>query len=156
MRSGAEFGGDVGVLVDGFEGSGSSVVAVFANKRVDDFVFTEFSDAGCEDDEIRIVGEGHARAVYGLVADPSGMELLRVEIDDGFADWLFDDFEVDLEAEFGGAEEALDVVANVEAAYCEATGLVASHDGLYVNDGQVAEEVVGGVVEHGAHGIFSA
>ena len=59
--------------------------------------------AGRKNDELPAVGEGHARAIHGLVADPCGVKLMRVKIDDGFADWLFDHFEVDFEAEFGGA-----------------------------------------------------
>ncbi len=103
VSGGAQFGGDVGVFADGFERGGRAVVAVFADERVDGLVFAELFHAGREDDELGAVGERHAGAIDGLVAEPGGVKLVRVKIDDGLLDRLGDDFEVDLEAELGGA-----------------------------------------------------
>ena len=77
-------------------------------------------DAGGKNDQFGAVGKRHAGAVDGLVAEPGAVELVRVEIDDGLADGLVEHFEVDLEAEVGGAVEALLVVADEEAAHGEA------------------------------------
>ena len=93
------------------------------------------------------VGERHAGAIDGLVAEPGAVELLGVEINDGLLDGLVEHFEIDLEAERGGEFEALDIVADEEAAHGESAIGTAADDGEHVDDRQVAEEVVGGVVE---------
>ena len=139
--------------LDRLERGRRAAIAVFADERVDALVFAELVHAGREDDELGAVGQRHAGAVDGLVADPGGVKLAGIEIDDGLADLLVDDFEVDLEAEFGGPQEALDIVADVEAAHGKAAVWLASDDGEHIDDGQMAQEVIGGVVEHVAHGI---
>jgi len=53
-----------------------------------------------------------------------------------------------------GSQEALLIVANVEATQREVAICLAAHNGLHVDDGQVLEEVIGSVVEHRAHGIL--
>ena len=108
---------------------------------------------GREDDQLGAVGQRHAGAIDGLVADPGGVELAGIEIDDGLLIGLSSDLEVDLETQFGGREEALDVVADKEAAHGQAAVCAAPHNGVHVDDGQMAQEMVGGVVEHVAHGI---
>src|ERR1035438_5978829 len=64
--------------------------------------------------------------------------------------------EVDLEAQFSSSEETLNIVADEEAAHGEASVCLAPDDGLHVDDGQVAQKMVGRVVEHVAHGIDGA
>src|SRR5215472_11007907 len=149
-----EFVGKVGVLLYVLQRGGRSDVAVLADERVDGFVFAEFAHGGTKDDELSAVCEGHAGAVDGLVADPGGVEFLGVEIDDGFADGIVKGFEVDLDAELGGAQEALLVVADVKAADGESAIVTAADDRLHVNDGEMAEEALSGVVEHGADGVL--
>src|ERR1039458_2739778 len=84
------------------------------------------------------------------------MNLLRIEIDDGLLDGFIGDLEVDFEAQFGGQVKALDVIADVEAAHGQPFAGSASHNGEYIDDGQIPEKVIGGVVEHVAHGINGA
>ena len=94
--------------------------------------------AGREDDELGAIGQRHAGAIDGLVAEPGAVKLAGIEIDDGLADRLVEHLEVDLEAEFGGQVEALRVVADKEAAHgegCPRPG--ASHHGEHVDDGQM-------------------
>ena len=67
------------IFLYSFEGSRSAAVAVFADECVDGGVFAELVDAGGKDDEFGVVGERHAGAVDGFVAEPCAFELVRVE-----------------------------------------------------------------------------
>src|ERR1035441_10614932 len=84
------------------------------------------------------------------------MKLLRIEIDDCFLDGFINDLEVDLEAQFGGQLKAFDVIADVETAHGQRAIFPAPHDGLHIDDRQLLKKVIGGVVEHIAHGIDGA
>ena len=154
MRGGAEVRGEVGVFFDSFEGGGSAAVPVFSNESVDGFVFAEFLDSRSEDDELRVITEGHARAVNGLVSEPCGVKFVGVEIDNCLAQGLVQHFEVDLDGEGRRLQEAFFVVADVEAAEGEATVGFPADYGLHVDDGPMLEEAVGRVIEHGADGIL--
>ena len=77
-------------------------------------------------------------------------------IDDCLLDLAIEHEEVALEAESGGALEALGVVADEEAAEDEIAGSVLGDDGLDVDDGQVRGEVLAGVVEDAADGRLGA
>src|SRR5580704_4916886 len=52
--------------------------------------------------------------------------------------------------------EAFDIVADEEATYSKTTLYIASDDGVHVDDGDVFEEFIGGVVKDFAHRIFRA
>jgi len=53
-------------------------------------------------------------------------------------------------------EEAVDIISNKQAATAKPTVCLAAHNGLDVHDGQVAEKMIGGVIEDVAHGILGA
>ena len=113
--------------------------------------------AGCEDDQLGVVGERHAGAVDALVAQPGGMELVRVEEDDGLRDLAIHHKEVALEAKRGGELEALGVVADVEAAHDELAGGVLVDYSLDVDDlRHHGPKVLAGVVEDAAYGRVGA
>ena len=115
VGGGAEIGGEVGILRDCIERGGRAEVSVLADQRVDGAVFAEFLHGGREDDQLGSIGQRHARAVDSFVAEPGAVKLVRVEIDDGFAQRLVEHFEIDFEAEFRSSTEALDIVADEEA-----------------------------------------
>ena len=138
VRSGAEVSGECGIFLDQRESSRRSAVAVLADELVDGGVFAELMHSGSEHDELGSVGQSHAGAVDALVAEPGAAELVRIEEDDGLFDLAVEHLEVDLERERGGEVEALDVVADVEAADDELSRCIFADDGLHVDDGQVA------------------
>ena len=107
------------LALDGFERCRSSAIAVFADQLVDRLVFAKFLYARREDDQLRAVGQRHARAIDGLVAQPGAVKLMRIEIDDGLLDRLVEHLEVHLEAQLGGPVKALDVIADEEAAHAK-------------------------------------
>ena len=61
---------------------------------------------GARDDEFGSIGQRHARAIDGLVAEPSAVELVGFEIDDGLVDGRVEHLEIHLQAEVGGEMEA--------------------------------------------------
>src|SRR5271165_529300 len=115
VRRGAEVAGQVRIFVNCLERGWGPTIAVFADQRVNGFVLAKLSHSGRENDQLSAVGEGHAGTIYGLVAQPGAVKLVRVEIHHGFANGLFEYLEIHLKAEFRGAAEALDVIANKEA-----------------------------------------
>ena len=129
------------------------MVAVLADERVVGGVFAELLQSGREDDEFAAVGDHHACAVDGLVAEPGGAELLGVEEDDDLPDGLVHEVEVDLLGESDAHVERRVVVADEESAHVHGSGvMVLSHDGHGEDDGQVGQIGVDSVVEQLADG----
>src|SRR5580704_11583926 len=95
MCGGAKITSEIRICVDCGKSSRSSEITVFANQRVDGFVFAKFLDTGSKDDEVGAISQGHTGAINSLVAEPGGVELMGIEIDDGFLNWLVEYFEVD-------------------------------------------------------------
>src|SRR3984885_10761309 len=108
-------------------------------------------DAGSEHDQFRIVSEGHASSVYALVPQPGAFELMRIKEDHRFLDFAVHHLEVNLQAQGCGKFEALDVVANVEAANDELACRILAHYRQDVNDRQLFCEVLAGVVQDAAY-----
>src|SRR5271157_642289 len=117
MRGGAQVVGQISVGFDRLERCRGSEVAVFADQGVDGLVFTEFLYSRSKNDQFRSVGQSHAGAIDGLVAEPGGVELTRIEIDDGFLDRLVEHLEVHLKTQFRSKVEALDVIADKQTAH---------------------------------------
>ena len=113
---GAEIRGEVGIVFYRGQRCGCATVAVFPDERIDGFIFAKHFHSGCEDDELGIVGQGHARAVDGLVSQPRTFEFSLVKVDDCLLDGAVEHFEIGLEAEGGGEFEALHIVADEESA----------------------------------------
>src|SRR5579863_8832061 len=139
-----------------FESGRRSTIAVFADQRIDGPVFAKFPYARGEDDQFRAVGQCHACAVDGLVAQPCAVKLVRIEINDSFLYWLVHRLEVHFQAECGGAAKALNIVADEEAAHCQTPIRHESDNGEYVDDGQMSQEAIGCVIENVAHGVLCA
>src|SRR5258707_11415546 len=59
-----------------------SAISIFADQRVDGSVFAKFLYAGRQDDQLCTVGQCHACTVDCLVAQPSTVELMWIEIND--------------------------------------------------------------------------
>src|SRR3954463_16812108 len=98
------------------EGFLCAEVPIFADEFIDPVVFTKTVYTWCNDEEFGIVGKSHPGAVYSLVADPSTVKFVRIEVDNGLLYRLFEDFEIDLHTQLSGAVEAFDVVADEEPA----------------------------------------
>src|ERR1035438_2915312 len=156
MRGCAQIVGKIGMGIDCLKRSRGSAIAVFADQTVDGLVFAKFLYSRGEYDQLRIVSQRHACAVDGLVAQPGGMKLAWIEIDHGFLDGFIHNLEVDLETQFRGQIEALDVIADIQASNSQPTVSPASHNSLHINDGQVGQEMFGGVVKNAADGIVGA
>jgi hypothetical protein len=65
---------------------------------------------------ISAIGKRHTCAVDSLVPQPGALILVRVQIDDRFANWAIEHLEVNRQAQVSGAIETLDVVANEQPA----------------------------------------
>src|ERR1700675_2934813 len=154
MSSRAQVVGEIRISIHRFERRRSSAIAVLADQRVDGWVFAESSYAGSEDDQLRTVGQRHAGAVDRLVAKPCAVKLMRIKINDSLLDGRFEYLEIDFQAELGGTMEALGVVADEKAAHGQSVVCRASDDGEYVDDGQMPQKTIGGVIENIAHGIL--
>src|SRR5207253_6062720 len=79
---------------------------------------------------------------------------MRVKINDRLLDGRIEYLEIDFQAQFSSAMEALGIVADEKAAHGKRTISRASDDGEYVDDGQVSQKAIGGVIENVAHGIL--
>jgi len=51
---------------------------------------------GARIDQVGAIGQRHSSPIDGFVAEPSGVKLMRIEIDDRLSDRLIEDFEIDL------------------------------------------------------------
>ena len=70
------------VLFNHLQGVGSALVAVFADEGIHLGILTETFHAGSQHQQLTAVGDGHAGAVNGLVAQPGALEFPGVKIDD--------------------------------------------------------------------------
>ena len=61
-----------------------AAVAVFADQRVALRVLPEGGNAGCQNNQLPAVGNGHAGAVNGLVAQPGRVKFRRIQIHHAF------------------------------------------------------------------------
>src|ERR1700685_989755 len=100
MSSGAELCRQFRVVSNLLERSRRAIVAVFANHAVDGGVFSELLNSGSEHDQLGAIGQRHARAVNCLVPQPGAVELLRIEVNNGFAYGPVEKDDVALNAEF--------------------------------------------------------
>src|SRR6266404_5161818 len=79
---------------------------------------------------------------------------MRVKVNDRLLDGRVEYLEIDFQAQFGGAMEALGIVADEKAAHGKRTISRASDDGEYVHDGQMSQKAIGSVIENIAYGIL--
>ena len=134
MRRRAKVRAEVGIVANGSKRMRRSTISVLANQFVDPLVFTELMHSGREDDELSVVGQCHARAIYRLVADPCGMELTRIEKDNRLVDLFVERLEIDLEAELRSGKEALNIVTDEKATDCEAAALSAPNYRMHIDN----------------------
>src|SRR5580658_1944008 len=92
MRRRTQIARKIGVRFNSRQSCRSAVVAILADQFVDGFVFAELLHAWCKNDQVSAVGQRHAGAIDGFVAQPRGVKLMRVEIDDGLGERLVNDF----------------------------------------------------------------
>src|SRR5581483_252211 len=156
VRGRAKIIGEFRIFFHGFQRIRRAVIAVLADECIDHLVFAELAHTRSENDQLRAISQSHARAIDSFVADPGAVELAGIEVNHRLLHLLFDDLEVDLEAQFSCLEEALDIISNVEAAHGESAAGLAADDRLHINDRQMAKELVRSMVEHGAHRILCA
>ena len=69
---------------------------------------------------------------------------------------LIEELDVDLDAELGGQAEALHVIAYEEAAHHQLAGLIGADHRQYINDGDIAEKLIGGAIQDSAHRIIGS
>src|ERR1035437_8067059 len=156
VRSRAQVVGQIGIGFHRLESRRRAVIAVFANQCVDGLVFAEFLDGWSENNQLGAVGQRHAGAIDRFVAKPCGVEFFGIKIDDGLLDRLVEHFEIYFKAQLRGLREALDIIAYVQAAHRQPAVGSAAHHRLHINDGQMFQEMIGGVIEHVAHRIGGA
>src|SRR5712691_10710257 len=137
MSGSAQVGGEIRISLHRFERRRSSAIAVLPDQGVNGRVFAESPDTGCEDDQLRTIGQRHAGAVDRLVAKPCAVKFMRIKINDSLLDGRVEYLEIDFQAQLGGTMEALGVVADEKAAHGKRTISRASDDGEYVHDGQM-------------------
>src|SRR6202167_1479425 len=73
MSGSTEIAGEILVGIDRSAGCGSAAIAVFAAQCVDGFVFAELLYAWGQDDQVGAIGQHHAGAIDGFVAQPCGV-----------------------------------------------------------------------------------
>src|ERR1700722_4038223 len=156
VGSRAKVVGEISIGLHGFQSGRRSTIAVFADERIYGPVFTKLSYARRQNDQICPVGQCHARTVKCLVAQPCAVKLMRIKIRDSLLYWRLQRLEVDFQSQRGGAVKALYVVADEEAAHCQPFVCRASDNGEYVDDGQMSQETIGGVIQNVAHGVLGA
>src|SRR6202140_216784 len=154
MSSRAQVVGEIRISIHRFERRRSSAIAVLADQCVDGRVFAESSYTGSEDDQLRTVGQRHASAVDRLVAEPCAVKFMRIKINDSLPDGRIEYLEIDFQAQLGGTMKAFGVVADEKAAHRKSVVRRASDDGEYIDDGQMPQKTIGGVIENVAHGIL--
>src|SRR6516225_1010028 len=81
---------------------------------------------------------------------------MRIEINDSLLNRRVQRLEVRSQAERSGAVKTLDVVPYEEAAHRQTLVRRAPDDSEHVNNGQVSQETIGGVIENVADGVLSA
>jgi len=156
MGGGAEVFLQVRVLLHCRQDLRGAGIAVFANEGIHAGVLAELFQSRRENDQLPPVGDGHAGAIDGLVAQPGGFEFGGIEIDHHLVEGLLEHLKVDLEREFAGTLETLLIVADEEAAHDQLARSAPPDHGQDVEDGHPAGEVKRAVVEGIAHGIVRA
>ena len=91
-------------------------------------------DTGRKHNQLRVIGQRHARPVDALVTQPRGLELMRVEEDHGLLDLAIHHQEVALERELRGQLEGLVIVRDIQAAHDQLAAGVLVHHRLDVDD----------------------
>src|SRR4029077_7625549 len=129
-------------------------IAVLSDQTVNGWVFAESSYTGREDDQLRTVGQRHAGAVDRLVAEPCAVKFMRIKINDSLLNGRIEYLEIDFQAELGGTMKAFSVIADEKAAHGKSVVCRAADDGEDVDDGQMPQKMIGGVIENVAHGIL--
>ena len=84
VSSCGQIAGDIFVLGNKVHDLRTGAIAIFANEVIDVFIFAETTDFWSQDDQFALVSDRHAGAVDRLIAQPSGMKFLGVEIADNF------------------------------------------------------------------------
>src|SRR5580704_14346159 len=98
MGSGSELGGQIWVVFYFFEGGRCAEVAELADLEVDGGVFSKLLHSRSKHDQVGAIRQRQAGAVDGLVSQPGAVELLRIEVDNGFVDRLIQQLNIDLHA----------------------------------------------------------
>src|ERR1700751_912401 len=115
----AQVAGEIRISVCSFEGSRSAAITILADQRVDASIFAKFLYARGDDDQLRTVGQFHARTVDSCVAQPCTMKFMWIEINDHLLHRRVNGLDVHFQAQPGSAMEAFDVVPDEESAHCE-------------------------------------
>ncbi len=103
------------IFVTCLEGGRCPEVPVFADKPVNLLVFPDSLRAGAKHNQFALVGNGHARPVNGLVAQPGAFKLSGIQVNDDFFQGLIQHVKIDLQAKAGRLAEYVQVVADVQS-----------------------------------------
>src|SRR6266566_4263788 len=74
-------------LVKAISSSPHAQIRIIADQRVDATTFAELFYTRCKNDEISAIVKRQTRAVDSFVAQPGALILVRVQINDRFANW---------------------------------------------------------------------
>jgi len=66
--------------------AGRSNISIFSDQLVDSLVFAEFCQAGCQDDQLAVIGKRHARPVNAFVSKPGAFKFRRIKINNRLPD----------------------------------------------------------------------
>src|ERR1700756_1635417 len=143
VSSCAQVTGEIHIDIHCFEGSRSSTITILADQCVDISVFTKFLYARREDDQLCTVGQGHARTVDSLVAQPCTVKFMRIKINDSLLHRRVHRLEVHFQAERGGAVKALGIVADEKPAHGQAVVRSAPDNGKHIDNGQMSKKTIG-------------
>ncbi len=124
-----------------------AAIAILANQPVDVRLFAETFQPRRNDQKLAAIGQGHPRAIDRLVGHPGAEELVGLHHANHFLDRLVEDGDVLLARMPGRRQIGLQIVADVQARVDETICLVASHDDLHIDVGQMLQIALFGQIE---------
>ena len=127
MCSGAEIAFQVLFICSILQNFRRRAVAVLPDKRIDTLIFAEFFQSRSQYNQFAAVGNRHPCAINRLIAEPRGLELMRIQKYDNFLERLIQHFEIHFQRERCGFFETLLIVSDIEAFHNECTDGIFPH-----------------------------
>src|SRR5579863_8154839 len=115
----AKIGGKLRVILDRFERGRRAEISVLTDQPIDRCILSKIFYSGREDNQFGAVGEGHARAIDGLIPKPGALGFIRMKVHNSPIDFRIERENVDLKTESRSSLEALLIIADEESSYSE-------------------------------------
>ncbi len=150
MGCGAEIGLQLRVALHCGQGAGGAAIAVPAHQLVYCGVFSKLLEAGRQNQQLGIVGQGHTGAVNGLVAQPGALEFGRVQPHYAFVYFAVQLHKIHLLRKCRRLAKTLVIVAHEEP-FGDHTAVFRCPYSEDINYREVAQEMGSGILQCIAH-----